>query len=224
MTTGRSRLPSILGGALLIGLGILILLGQIFRGVDFWGTFWPFFLIGIGLIFFVSMLATGKSAAGLAIPGSILTCLGLMMFIQNLTDHWESWAYSWSVIIFSVGLGVYIKGVYAEQESSRRSGWRLMRLGVILFIIFGLFFEMIFSFQFAARYLFPSALILIGLYLLAVRSGLLSARRGEISSRVETSTRAEMPTPTAAPNLAETPFPSETTSQDEAPPEIPPPT
>jgi hypothetical protein len=181
MSTRPSKRMSFLGGALLIALGTLILLGEIFQGFDFWGVFWPFILITVGVLFFASMLAGGKSAAGLAIPGSILACLGLMMFIQNLTNHWESWAYSWSVIIFSVGLGIYIKGVYADQESSRRSGGRLMRLAVILFIIFGIFFEMLFSSRETARYVFPIAMIALGLYLLVVRAGWLPQRRQEIT-------------------------------------------
>jgi hypothetical protein len=191
MSTRPSKRMSILGGALLIGIGILILLGEIFQGFDFWGVFWPFILITVGVLFFASMLAGGKSAAGLAIPGSIITCLGLMMFIQNLTNHWESWAYSWSVIIFSIGLGIYIKGVYADQESSRRSGGRLMRLAFILFIIFGIFFEMLFSSRETASYVFPIAMIALGLYLLVIRSGLLPERRRESPPQAGPPSQAE---------------------------------
>jgi hypothetical protein len=46
-----------------------------------------------------------------------------------------------------------------------------------MFILFGAFFEMIFNSFGLSNILFPVALILLGLYLLVTRSGLLSARR-----------------------------------------------
>lgn len=200
MYTRPIKSMSFLGGVLLIVLGILLLVGEFFERFDFWGTFWPFILICIGLAFFAAMQAGGKSAASLAIPGSILACLGLMMFLQNLFDHWESWSYGWTVIIFSVGLGIYIKGAYAGQETSRRSGIRLMRLGGILFIIFGIFFESIFSFGNTTRYLFPIAMIVLGLYLLVTRSGLLSTRRDEIPTAPQVPLQAEAPAETETPS------------------------
>ena len=32
------------------------------------------------------------------------------MFLQNLTGYWESWSYSWTVILVLVGLGIFIMG------------------------------------------------------------------------------------------------------------------
>ena len=169
----------LVAGAILIAIGLLSLAGQVFRGFPFWSYLWPFIIIGIGGIFFVGMLAGGKSMAGLAIPGSIIGGLGVMMFLQNLTNHWESWAYSWTVILILVGLGIFIMGLYQQDEHHRRAGLRVMKIGAILFIIFGGFFELIFSaFQRngIGAYLFPVLLVLLGVYLVIVRSGLLSSR------------------------------------------------
>jgi hypothetical protein len=200
---------SILGGILLIGLGILFLLGQIFEGFDFWGTLWPLFLVGVGALFFAGMLAGGKSSAGLAVPGSIIASLGLLMFIQNLTDHWESWAYTWSVIIFSIGLGIYIKGVYGEEQRSRRSGMSLMRLGAILFLIFGIFFELIFSSSEIGNYVLPIALIVVGLYLLVRRSGRPAAVREEIRPQAAPPTPAKTSIEAEIESATETPSPDQ---------------
>ena len=126
------------------------------------------------------MLAGGKSLAGLAIPGTIISGLGLMMFIQNLTGYWESWAYSWTVILVLVGLGIFIMGLYTEDTHRRQAGIRVMKVGAILFIIFGGFFELIFNAfrPYGLRqYLFPLLLVLLGIYLIVVRSGLFSSRR-----------------------------------------------
>jgi hypothetical protein len=167
---------SIVAGSLLILFGLLALFGQLFRGFDFWGKLWPFIIIGFGLMFFVGMLLGGKSVSGLAIPGSIITMSGLMMLVQNLTGYWESWSYSWTVILISVGLGIFIMGLYNGNEGSRQAGLRVMKVGLILLIVFGAFFELIFSASqpFGLRQiLFPAALILLGIYLVVDRSCML---------------------------------------------------
>jgi hypothetical protein len=175
MVTRRNN-GSLVGGSILIILGLLALLGQLFKGYDFWGHFWPFIVIGFGATFFVGMLLGGKSVAGLAIPGSIITVCGLMLLLQNLTGYWQSWSYSWTVMIISVGLGIFIMGVYNGNSGSRRAGLRVIEVGFILLIVFGAFFEMIFSIGRArglGQIIFPSALILLGIYLVLVRSGLI---------------------------------------------------
>ncbi|MGD0876663.1 MAG: hypothetical protein ABSA01_00775 [Anaerolineales bacterium] len=174
---------SLVVGMILIVLGLLSLFGQIFRGFPFLSYLWPFIIIGFGGLFFVGMLAGGKSLAGLAVPGTIISGLGLVMFIQNLTGYWESWAYSWTLVLVLVGLGVFIMGLYSEDTHHRQAGLRVMKVGAILFIIFGGFFELIFN---AFRpygiqqYLFPLLLVALGVYLVVVRSGLLSS--GHIDS------------------------------------------
>ena len=176
MSINRSNVGSFVGGLALIALGLLAMAGQFFRGFDFWGTVWPFFLVGIGALFFVGMFSGGKSAAGLAIPGSILSVIGLMLFLQNIFDHWESWAYGWTVILMAVGLGIFIMGWYTENVGQRQSGLRVLKIGAILFVIFGGVFEMIFNSFAISRFLFPLALILLGIYLVFARSGILTRR------------------------------------------------
>jgi hypothetical protein len=171
---------TLVAGAILIALGLLSLFGQLFSGLPFWSYLWPFIVIGIGGMFFIGMFAGGKSVAGLAIPGSIISCIGLMMFFQNLANHWESWAYGWTVILFSVGLGIFIMGLYTKDAQRRQSGLRVMRIGAILFIIFGGFFEGLIFTAFRGNgiqpYIFPVLLILLGVYLVLARSGLFSSR------------------------------------------------
>lgn len=176
---------SLIGGSLLIIFGVLALFGKIFQNYDFWGTFWPFFVIGVGLLFFVGMFAGGRSVSGLAIPGSIITTIGLMLFYQNITSHWESWSYGWTVILMSVGVGIFIMGIWGQNTTQRAAGLRLLRLGLILFVIFGAFFELIFTAgnPFGLRsVIFPVGLILLGLYLVLSRSGLLPGRSDDTSS------------------------------------------
>lgn len=185
---------SLVGGGLLIIFGLLALVGQIFRGFNFWNTFWPFFIIGFGLLFFVGMFAGGRSVSGLAIPGAIVTTIGLMLFYQNITNHWESWSYGWTVILMAVGLGIFIMGVWGQNASQRAAGLRVLQIGVILFIIFGAFFELIFTagMPFGLRsIIFPVALILLGLYLVLKRSGLWPTRSTDTISETSDKTLEE---------------------------------
>lgn len=169
MQTNRSNVGALIGGSLLIGFGLLSLVGRIFRGLD-WGLLWPFLIIGFGALFFVVMFAGGKGAAAFAVPGTIVSGVGLVLLFQNITRHWESMSYFWTLIFLFVGLGIYIMGWYGDDVSQKKTGVGLMRAGFILFIIFGTFFEMVFSSY--SGMVFPILLILLGGYLLLSRSGL----------------------------------------------------
>ena len=179
MQTNRSNAGALIAGTLLIVFGLMALAGQVFRVVD-WGALWPFIIIGFGALFFVAMFAGGKSAAAFAIPGSIVGGIGLVLLFQNLTDHWESMSYFWALIIMFVGVGIYIMGAYGGDENQKRSGWGVMKVGFILFIIFGAFFEMIFSSS--RNIVFPVLLIILGAYLVLSRSGLLGRKKIDESS------------------------------------------
>jgi hypothetical protein len=174
MQTNRSNTGGLIAGTLLIVFGLMALAGQFFRGVD-WGFLWPFAIIGFGALFFVAMFAGGKGTAAFAIPGSIVGGIGLILLFQNITQRWESMSYFWTLIIMFVGVGIYIMGLYGGDENQKRSGLRVMKVGFILFVIFGAFFEMIFSSY--SNIIFPVLLILLGAYLVVSRSGLLRTKK-----------------------------------------------
>jgi len=162
-------------GGVLICMGVLALFERLFEGTRFWGMVWPFIIIGFGALFFVGMFLLGKSFAWMAIPGSIIAANGLMLFLQNLTGRWETWSYSWTVILMSIGAGIYIMGAWQGDASRRRAGVKLFEVGAVMFVIFGAFFEIIFSLgapQGMREYVFPVALLLLGTYLIVKRSGL----------------------------------------------------
>ncbi len=180
MITSRPN-NSIVWGSILILFGLLALLGQLFQGLVLWSTYWPVVVIGAGLLFFVAMLLGGKASAGLAVPGSIVTVAGVILFFQNLAHYWESWAYAWTLIVMAAGLGTFIMGAYSGDEPARRRGVRAMGTGLILLIVIGAFFEgLIFGparFHWLGQYVLPAALILLGLYLVLVRSDLFGGHR-----------------------------------------------
>jgi len=186
MQTNRSNAGTLIAGTILIVFGLLALAGRFFRFVD-WGFIWPFVIIGFGALFFLAMVAGGRQAAAFAIPGSIISGVGLILLFQNITDHWESMSYFWALIIMFVGVGIYIMGRYSGDANQKRAGLRVMKVGFILFIIFGAFFEMIFS-SFG-NIVFPVLLIILGAYLVLTRSGLFAGN----DSRIDDSSNDSIP-------------------------------
>lgn len=179
MQNNRSNIGALIGGTVLIAVGLLSLAGQVFHSLN-WSFLWPFIVIGIGALFFVAMFAGGKEAAAFAIPGSIISGIGLILLFQNITGHWESMSYFWALILVSVGVGIYIMGLYGTDEAQKQSGLKVMKIGLVLFVIFGMFFEMIFS-SFN-NIIFPVLLIILGAYLVLTRSGLLGRKKNESPS------------------------------------------
>lgn len=156
----------------LIGLGALFLLGQFFK-FNFWSFAWPMFIIVPGLLFFVGMVLGGKSAGGLAIPGSIVTMVGLILLYQNTFNHWESWAYAWALIFpTSVGIGLMIQGTWSNKPDLLRSGRQMFSVGIIIFVVAAAFFELVIGISgrgSIASYVWPVLLIGLGIYLLLRR-------------------------------------------------------
>src|SRR6185436_5374023 len=178
MQTNRSNPGALIGGAILIAFGLLSLAGQVFSSVN-WDLLWPFIVIGMGALFFAAMFAGGKQAAALAIPGSIVGGVGLVSLFQNLTHHWVSMFYFWTLIITFVGVGIYMMGLYGGDSTQKHAGSRVIRAGVIMFVIFGTFFEMLFS-SFS-NMLFPVLLIVFGAYLVVTRASLIGGKKNESS-------------------------------------------
>jgi len=83
----------------------------------------PFIIIAIGALFFVAMYTGGKQTAGFAIPGSIIGGIGLVLLFQNITNHWESMSYFWTLIILFVGAGIYIMGWYGGDATRKNRDW-----------------------------------------------------------------------------------------------------
>lgn len=169
---------SIVAGSMLILFGLLALFGQLFQGWNIWTSVWPLAIVGAGVLLFVSMFLGGKSASGFAVPASILLTTGLILFVQNLMHYWESWAYAWTLIVAAVGFGNLIIGIYNENPILRQAAVRTMGFGLLLFVLFGAFFE---GFIFTGRnygrlsqLIFPGGLILIGIYVLLFGSNLFS--------------------------------------------------
>jgi hypothetical protein len=155
-------------GVILVALGVLFLFAQVL-GLNIWSVGWPIAIVGLGLFFFVAMLLGGQSAGSLAIPGSIVTTVGLILLFQNTFGRWETWSYAWTLIFIAVGIGIYVKGLWEDRAEDRRTGMRMAGIGVVFFLIFGAFFELGFGtwgFGRAGGTVWALLLVVTGLYLL----------------------------------------------------------
>ena len=85
---------------------ILILLGVTLPLVLFVSDLWPLLLIDTGLAFLIAAMVYRIGA--LAIPGSIVGGLGVLLCWQSLTGDWASWFYAWPLVPGFVGLGLTI--------------------------------------------------------------------------------------------------------------------
>lgn len=67
--------------------------------------FWPFIVIGVGVIFEASYFLS-RRAPGLLVPGGIITVCGLL-FLFEVATNWKYAAYTWPIYIFSVAFGLF---------------------------------------------------------------------------------------------------------------------
>jgi hypothetical protein len=153
----------------LIALGVLFLVGQWLRvDVGHWG--WPFFILVPGLaLVAVGMASREPISQGLIVVGTVATAVGLLLFYQNMSDHWASWSYAWALIApTAVGVGEVIYGTAKGHPEAVSAGTRLAGIGLVIFLAGAVFFELIIGvggFR-LGNWAWPFLLIIMGLVLL----------------------------------------------------------
>jgi hypothetical protein len=151
---------SIVIGLVLILAGLLFLLLQAFPEVaarfDLAGQ-WPLIMVGIGALFLIGAIV---GSPPLAVPGSIVGGIGLLLYFQNATGNWDTWAYAWTLIPGFVGIGIMLMGLLdGSQREQIGHGFRLLLISLALFLLFGGFFG-------AFGQYWPILLILAGVFIL----------------------------------------------------------
>jgi hypothetical protein len=157
-------------GVVLVVVGLFYLLVQV-AAVDLSGFGWPLFVIIPG----VTLLIVGfvSLGTGAAIPGGILTMVGLVLAYQNSTGHWSSWAYAWALVApGGVGLGLFLQGLRERNANLTRQGRSLMFIAALIFMVGFVFFESILNMSGindlpVVKAALPALFIVIGILLLA---------------------------------------------------------
>ena len=155
------RRSSLAGGLVLVLLGALFLAVQWVPGLQLWFS-WPLIIIGIGVLLLIVGLLTGVPA--MAIPACIVGGIGGLLYWQNATGNWESWAYAWTLIPGFVGVGMVLSGLLGgDTRQTVRGGAWLILISLVLFAVFASFFG---ALGLVGSY-WPVLLIVLGLLLLA---------------------------------------------------------
>ena len=141
-----SRTIELLAGVLLLIIGLVVLASEpiidMVSGVgvsDEVLRWWPALIIGISLFFLVPGLVGGPNRrlrAGMVIPGVFLAGVSGALLYTSLTDRWAAWAYLWSVLPFSFGLGMYAAGWIADAPAFKWIGSGIAAGGVIAYVVF----------------------------------------------------------------------------------------
>ncbi len=157
-------------GVVLVVVGLFYLVVQV-ANVDLSVFGWPLFVIIPG----VTLLVVGfmSLGTGAAIPGGILTMVGLVLAYQNSTGHWTSWAYAWALVApGGVGLGLFLQGLRERNGNLIRQGRSLIYIAALIFMVGFVFFESILNIsgindQPVVKAALPALFIVIGILLLA---------------------------------------------------------
>jgi hypothetical protein len=152
-------------GVLLVAIGIAFLVLQIVPGLASWFTVtvsWPLIVIGVGVLILIIGLLSG--APETAIGACVVAGIGGILYYQNLTGNWVSWAYAWTLIPGFSGVGMVLSGILGSRVSHSISrGLNQIIASVILFLIFGsIFGPMLGGFNILGPY-WPVLLIAAGL-------------------------------------------------------------
>lgn len=141
-----SRTIELIAGLLLLAIGVLVLASEpLVSFVRDLGindealAWWPVLVIGLSLFFLVPALIPGRNRrlrAGMVIPGAILAGIGAALLYTSLTDRWSAWAYLWSVVPFSFGLGMYAAGWIADAPAFKWIGAGIAIGGVVAYLVF----------------------------------------------------------------------------------------
>lgn len=164
--TGKARSIVSAAPVLLVGAGAAILLANLLHIhlIDF---LWPGFIIGPGLLMlwpaYQSTPESRSSWSFLAIPGAMAVALGVLLFLMNLVDHFESMAYAWTLILAAGAQGYAYMKRFEENGQAAEKAYRFIRTMLLAFMGLATIFEL-FIFRSLGDW-WPVLLIGLGAYM-----------------------------------------------------------
>jgi hypothetical protein len=161
----RSKRGDIAGGLILVLIGIVFLIWQLAPelvsstlGINFT---WPLLIVGMGLIFLLAGIITLQG--GFLVPAAVLGGIGSILYYQNTTGDWASWAYIWALIPGFVGFGLLLGSfIDRSMRDARKVGFIMLLISLGVTAMFGAFFTNNIEFDYA----WPIILILAGIVFL----------------------------------------------------------
>ncbi|MGB9666745.1 MAG: hypothetical protein ACPL2N_05495 [Candidatus Cryosericum sp.] len=197
----RARTPHENFGIFLIVVGVIILAFQ-FVHIDLgwlprrWADLsWPLQLIIPGLaVFAVGLVLPDGAGEGLSGFGLIVASVGALLWYQDVTGTWASWAYAWALVFPGAGglAGIIHGTLHANWRHVRESAGGFL-FGIVMFVVLGLVFESWLGFEgfglgrlasLVPAWIPGAAILAVGLIVLLAGSsgGRRSSARGERQS------------------------------------------
>lgn len=159
-------------GIILILIGLALLVIELVPGLSDLFTIeftWPLIIVGIGVI--LLLMGLGFNEPGFIIPATITGGIGALLYYQNTTGDWGSWAYAWTLIPGFIGLGLVLYALWERKGGDElQTGIVMLVVSALAFMIFGSFLG---PFDVLGQF-WPVLLVLLGFYLLY--SGLVRRR------------------------------------------------
>lgn len=137
-----SAIPGLVFGVLLVAIGGTLLVLRV-TDIRIDGDAWPLWIVVPGLALLMASFAIpDRGGLGLAIAGSIVTTVGLILWVQETYDLYGTWAYAWALVApTAAGVGTLLYGSLKGDGELVRNGVRTTVVGLALFTGFALFFE-----------------------------------------------------------------------------------
>ncbi len=161
----RSQRSSLAVGVILVLLGVYFILANMVPQFNQWLNIsysWPTIILAVGSGLLVLGLIVG--APDMAVPAVIVGGIGGILYYQNITGNWGSWAYMWALIPGFSGIGMILAHVLgARDRYSLGSALDTIGTSLVMFIIFGAFFGAFKAFGDYWPLLLVGAGVLIGL-------------------------------------------------------------
>ncbi len=129
---------NITGGLILILIGAWFLAVQFVPQLEAWAHGkWSLYVIGVGVVFLLASVLT--NVPGLSVPAFIIGGIGGLLYYQNVTGDFGSWAYAWTLILGFIGLGILFMSLQTRDKGLAKSGFILIFMSMIFFAVFGSF-------------------------------------------------------------------------------------
>jgi hypothetical protein len=162
LTTG-SNWPAVA----IIALGAGLLLANIFQ-IQLMSLLWPGFVLVPGLLLLWPAQRSTEDythpLSFLAVPGAFISTTGLLLFVMNLTNHFEAWAYAWALVFAGAAAGLAYIYRFDPTHQVHEMVNKFTRVMLYLFIGFAIFFELLIFGTFTPW--LPLALIAYGVFML----------------------------------------------------------
>ena len=151
----------------LIAIGVGLLLANIFH-VQLMSILWPGFVLLPGILLLWPAQRSTESythpLSFLAVPGAFIGTVGLLLFAMNLTNHFEAWAYAWTLAFAGAATGLAYIYRFNPAHPIHEMVNKFVRLMSYLFMGLAVFFEVLIFNSFTPW--LPLVLIAYGIFML----------------------------------------------------------